>query len=155
MISGLNKKMFIGYSLILSGVVMAICMFFFMFFAHRFLNVAFEPDQTPKASSINEKITIPGFESMVASAAKKTAYTTIYNPEGNNCYFEVSIILKDGGKEIYKSKFISPGQHLYEIQFDKSLSAGTYKAVLHYSTYSLDNYAPMNGANIPFTLIVN
>jgi FtsZ-interacting cell division protein ZipA len=100
-------------------------------------------------------ISIPGVKSMKISKDSKTASVDLYNPSKNNCYFEISIILKDCNKQIYKSNLVRPGQHIYQIDLSQTLPKGEYTAVLHYDTYAMDdNYTELNGANIEFTLIV-
>lgn len=100
-------------------------------------------------------ISIPGVKSMKISKDSKTASVDLYNPSKNNCYFEISIILKDSNKQIYKSNLVRPGQHIYQIDLSQTLPKGEYTAVLHYDTYAMDdNYTELNGANIEFTLIV-
>lgn len=147
--------------MIISGGVSLLLILFFIFFGANLLlkpEYRFEEDQSITTTEETEtgKITIPGFEALTIKAGETKAKAHIYNPESNECYFEVSIILKDSGREIYKSKLIKPGQNLYEIKLNKAMSKGSYNAVLHYSTYTMDgNYAPLNGANIPFELNVN
>ncbi|MCM1115456.1 MAG: hypothetical protein NC397_08175 [Clostridium sp.] len=100
-------------------------------------------------------ISIPGVKAIKIPQGNKTANVDLYNPAKNNCYFEISIVLKDGNKEIYKSDLVRPGQHIYEIELSQALEKGEYKAVLHYDTYAMDeNYTQLNGANVEFTLIV-
>lgn len=115
-----------------------------------------EPEQQAPVSSMVDQstISIPGMESMTIPADTETVSVRLYNPEENPCYFEISITLEDG-TELYRSKLVSPGQELYEITLNQPLEAGEYSAVLHYSTYSMDeSYTPMNGASVPFTLYV-
>lgn len=115
-----------------------------------------EPEQQAPVTSMADTamISIPGMESMTIPANTATVSTRLYNPEDNPCYFEISITLEDG-TELYHSKLVSPGQELYEIELAQTLEAGTYSAILHYSTYSLeDGTTPMNGASVPFTLYV-
>lgn len=100
-------------------------------------------------------ISIPGVKSMKISKDSKTASVDLYNPSKNNCYFEISIILKDSNKQIYKSNLVRPGQHIYQIDLSQTLPKGEYTAILHYDTYAMDdNYTELNGANVEFTLIV-
>ncbi len=149
----------IGIILITVGATALVVILFFIFFGSKlFLNSGyeFEPDQSAYLSDVseNDTISIPGVDSIKVEANTKTVSVNLYNPENNNCYFEISILLNDGENEIYKSKLIKPGQQLYEIELNEELDAGTYDAVLHYNTYTSDgNYTPLNGANVPFKLI--
>jgi FtsZ-interacting cell division protein ZipA len=112
--------------------------------------------QTKSTTTIQQaSISIPGVKSMKISKDSKTASVDLYNPSKNNCYFEISIILKDSNKQIYKSNLVRPGQHIYQIDLSQTLPKGEYTAILHYDTYAMDdNYTELNGANIEFTLIV-
>lgn len=152
-----NNLKLAGFLFLTIGAVTLVCLTVFCIFGNRFLlkpDVEFEPEQfISTGASVQDSITIPGFESMTVSANAKQIKAHLYNPEKNNCYFEISIILSDKEEEIYKSKYIKPGQHLYDITLTRELPAGTYSAVLHYSTYSLDDYIPLNGADVPITLI--
>ena len=103
-------------------------------------------------SSTIPNIAIPGYKSITVEANKKDVKVNFQNPEGNPCYFEISLLLADG-TELYKSKMIKPGKGLYEIKLNQPLEPGEYDAVLKYDTYSLEGLAPMNGAEINLTLI--
>lgn len=157
-----EKRRNIGIILIVAGAAALLVILFFIFFGSKlFLNPSYEFEEDQIAietvETVNlsgDSISIPGVDSMTIEAETKKVSVNIYNPENNNCYFEVSIILEDGDKEIYKSKLIKPGQRLYEIELNQQIEKGTYNATLHYNTYTIDgNYTPLNGANIPFKLI--
>jgi len=153
-----------GFIFLSIGITSVLCVIFFFLFGSRVLlneNREFEPQfeaaqqqQKTQAANANDSITIPGFESMKIPAGKTTVPANIYNPKGNKCYFEAVIILADTNEEIYKSKYISPDQKLYNIELKRALTKGKYKAVLKYNTYALSDYTPLNGANVPFELVV-
>ena len=65
-------------------------------------------------------IAVPGFEKMTIRAGTTSQDIWIYNPEKNNCYFVVSIILPDG-KTVYKSGFIAPGKAIYKAEFTQQI----------------------------------
>lgn len=98
-------------------------------------------------------IAVPGFEKMTIRAGTTSQDIWIYNPEKNNCYFVVSIILPDG-KTVYKSGFIAPGKAIYKAEFTQQIRAGTYEnTVLQYDFYTLDGTAA-GGTKAYFTLEV-
>ena len=97
-------------------------------------------------------IAIPGYKSITVEANKKDVKVNFQNPEGNPCYFEISLLLADG-TELYKSKMIEPGKGLYEITLNQPLEPGEYDAVVKYDTFSLEGLAPMNGAEVQIKLI--
>lgn len=154
-----KKKTVAGYTLIVAGITALICILIFVLLGYHFIlkpNIEFEADQTPNTPSAEaDKISIPGFEAWTVDADKTEASANFYNPEKNTCYFVISVILDDTGETIYQSKYIKPGQHLYHVELTRALAAGTYRATLHYNTYSANDLSPMNGADVPFTLIAN
>ena len=97
-------------------------------------------------------IAIPGYKSITVDANKTDVKVNFQNPEGNPCYFEISLILDDG-TELYKSKMVEPGKGLYDISLSKALDPGEYDAVVKYDTFSLEGLAPMNGAEVQIKLI--
>ncbi len=98
-------------------------------------------------------IAVPGFEKMTIRAGTTSQDIWIYNPEKNNCYFVVSIILPDG-KTVYKSGFIAPGKAIYKAEFTQQIRAGIYEnTVLQYDFYTLDGTAA-GGTKAYFTLEV-
>ncbi len=157
--NNLKKQTVIGYTLIVSGITALICILLFASFGYQFVlkqNIEFEPEQSPSSSIVmSDKISIPGFETWTIDANQTTASTNFYNPEKNTCYFIIRVVLNETEEIIYESKYLKPGQHLYEVELAKSLEAGSYQATLHYSTFSMTDMTPLNGADLPFELVVN
>lgn len=154
-----TKRKKIGVILIAVGMTALLCSGLFLLFGGNLLiNPGQEiepPQRRPSQANANDTISIPGFESMTIPAGKTMVPATLYNPEGNECYFEISIILSDTQEEIYKSKLVEPGNRLYQIKLNRALDRGAYKAAIHYSAYTLTDQKDLNGANVPFTLVVN
>ena len=154
----MNKKKTAGYTLIIVGITALVCILIFIFLGYHFFlkpSVEFEADQTASQTAANsDTISIPGFETWTIDAGKTKASANFYNPDKNTCYFVISVILDDTGETVYESKYIKPGQHLYEVELTRALKAGSYKATLHYSTYSSADLTPLNGADVPFDLVV-
>lgn len=105
--------------------------------------------------SETEMIAIPGFESLSLEKNQSKQSVNFYNPEKNNCYFKLTLLLPDG-TVIWKSKYIEPGNGIYEIDLDNPLEEGEYEnAVLKYQCYTLnDEQTPLNGSEIKFKLFV-
>ncbi|HMM32290.1 MAG TPA: hypothetical protein PKB13_10990 [Clostridia bacterium] len=97
-------------------------------------------------------IEIPGYKSITIDANQKDVFVNFVNPEGNPCYFVISLVLEDG-TELYKSKMVEPGMGLYKITLNHELEPGEYPAIVKYETFGLDGLEPMNGAEIKFILI--
>lgn len=105
-----------------------------------------------ETGGVTEGIAIPGYKSITVDADTTDVKVNLLNPEGNPCYFVISLILSDG-TELYKSKMIEPGMGLYEITLNKALAAGEYDAAVKYETFSLEGLNPMNGAEVKIKLI--
>lgn len=111
----------------------------------------FEEEQTRASAEehADNGIRIPGYSVILISAGDRNATVDFYNPEENEVYFKVRLTLSDTGEEIYESKLIKPGQHLYEIELNRELEAGDYKLLIEYETLSMDgDYSEKNGAKL-------
>lgn len=118
----------------------------------------FEEEQTQTSSEggVGNAIKIPGYTTIYVTAGSQDVSVDLENPEENNVYFEISFVITDTGEEIYKSKYISPGQHLYDITLNRALEAGEYDLTVHYATYAQDEeYTPRNGADVNCRLIAS
>ena len=89
-------------------------------------------------------------------AGQTTQSVSFVNPEENDCYFIISILLPDG-TNIYTSQLIPPGKGLYEIELDTPLETGEYEgAQLQYRCIDMeDTSIEYNGANMALTLRVS
>ena len=97
-------------------------------------------------------IAIPGYKSITIDANQTDVKVNFQNPEGNPCYFVISLVLDDS-TVLYQSKMIEPGKGLYDITLAEPLSGGEYGATVKYETFSLDDLTPMNGAEVKIALI--
>lgn len=97
-------------------------------------------------------IAIPGYKSITIAANQTDVKVNFNNPEGNPCYFVISLVLDDG-TVLYQSKMIEPGMGLYDITLTQTLTPGEYGAKVKYETYSLSDLTPMNGAEVQIVLI--
>lgn len=109
-----------------------------------------ELDHAGKESG--EKISIPCFESLVFKANQTTQKVNLYNPENNNCYFVISLIVEQD--TLFKSDMIAPNTGFYEIELSEELAAGQYSGIIVYECYSLTDLSPMNGGSFHFDLTV-
>ena len=94
----------------------------------------------------------PGYKSMAIEANSREVSVNLVNPEGNQCYFVISIALNGTDEVIYESKLIPPGKGLYKITLTKPLAPGTYDAQLRYEAYDLASQSRLNGAVVNFAL---
>lgn len=120
-------------------------------------NPEFEEDQIRESNEAGASggIEIPGYSEIRIPSSEKNVSVNFYNPENNSVYFEINLSLMETGEEIYQSKLLSPGQHLYEIELVQAMEAGEYDMVITYNTYSMDEeYTPRNGATVNCVLVV-
>lgn len=120
-------------------------------------NPEFEEDQVRivQDSQATQGIRMPGYEKLYFPVGEKVVDVDFFNPEENEVYFEISLYLTEEDKVIYKSKLLSPGQHLYSIELEEILDKGTYDIDIIYSTYSMDDsYTPKNGGKVSCDLVV-
>lgn len=105
--------------------------------------------------SSSKGIQIPGYETIRLRANKLEQKVSLYNPEENNCYFVMKLLLPDG-TEIYKSKMVEPGKALYEIVLNQEIPKGTYEnSTLVYECFAMDeNLSELNGASVDLILEV-
>lgn len=105
-------------------------------------------------SEIEGRILIPGYSGASMKAGSKSLEIRIGNPKENTCYLQASLQLEDG-TVLYESGLIEPGKGFDEIELTQSLDAGTYKALIHYQGYSLEDDPEMlNSCDSAFTLTV-
>lgn len=100
-------------------------------------------------------IALPGYRSIQLRADTLEQYVNLHNPQGNNCYFVMSLVLPDG-TQIWKSRMIPPGSGLYQITLDETIPAGTYEdSTLVYECYRQDDeLTELNGSEVRLTLEV-
>ena len=98
-------------------------------------------------------IKIPGYPSITIAKDTEDVQMALMNPEGNPCYFKFELVLKDSGETIFESKYVKPGDCIYDVHLNKSLAEGEYPATIKISTISLDGETPLNGANVETVLI--
>lgn len=114
--------------------------------------VDWEGAKPRETGGVTAGIAIPGYKSITIDAGETDIKVNLQNPEGNPCYFVISLILEDG-TELYKSKMIEPGKGLYDITINNPLDKGEYPAVVKYETFSLNELNPLNGAEVKISLI--
>ena len=100
-----------------------------------------------------EGIKIPGYPSITIAKDTQDVTMALLNPEGNPCYFKFIIALKDTDETIFESKYVKPGDCIYDVHLTKSLVEGEYPATIKISTISLDGETPLNGANVETVLM--
>lgn len=98
---------------------------------------------------------IPGYSSAEMNAGDTTLKISIGNPKQNTVGMLATLKLSDG-TVLYESPLLKPGQGLKEIPLNKTLTKGTYDAMVVYQCVLLDEKnTPLNSAESGFKLIVN
>lgn len=146
-----------GLIMTIIGATMLVTMAVFVGAGYDFVlnkKIVFEEDQYRAPAEASGNIAIPGFEVWNIPAGQTKVESRFYNPEKNDCYFVLSVELEESGEVLYQSNYLKPGQYLYEVELKRAMSAGTYQAILHYDTYSIVDDSPLNGAAVPFSLVV-
>ena len=101
----------------------------------------------------SEGIKIPGYPSIAIAKDSEDVQMALMNPEGNPCYFKFELVLKDSGETLFESKYVKPGDCIYDVHLNKPLAEGEYPATIKISTIALDQETPLNGANVETVLI--
>lgn len=112
-------------------------------------------EQTTSEGGVETGIRIPGYSVIPVNAGSEEISIDLTNPEENNVYFQITFLLGEEKEQIYQSKLIKPGDHLYNITLDWALETGTYDLTIQYDTFAMDeNYSPRNGATVNCVLEV-
>jgi len=115
--------------------------------------VDWEGVKTSESGIPEDGIRIPGYKSINIEANKTKVSVNLQNPDKNNCYFVIRLVLLDTGETLYESKMIEPGKGLYSINLSRALEPGTYRAQLQYEPYDMTTLTRLNGAEINLDLI--
>ncbi len=102
-------------------------------------------------------VVIPGWSAMKLPAGETEAETTLYNPEKNEGYYDLSftLTLDETGEEVFTTGKIPPGYRCSKVTLNRALEAGKYEATLLVQPYlQSDTDAQLNRANVSLTLIV-
>lgn len=158
------KKKKISLMLILAPLFLALLLLLGGLFI---LNNRDRPDIDPNAGDYDSalkrpdnidssQIMIPGYGKFTVQKNSDTIDTAFFNPEGNPCYFQITLMEKDTGDILYESKLIPPGKGITPVKMTKSFSkTGSYNAVLKFRSYDFeDTSIEYNGSEIDVTLNV-
>ncbi|MEG0377736.1 MAG: hypothetical protein RR614_04575 [Eubacterium sp.] len=119
-------------------------------------------DIDPGAAAISQnsnvpthsEITIPGYTSINADKQGKTQWN-LQNPEGNPCYFQVTLKLADSNRKLYQSGLLPPGTAVRDPELEAMLDPGTYEVLIQYNTFELEGaHNPMNNAVTAAQLVI-
>jgi len=100
-------------------------------------------------------IKIPGYPLVAMKKDTDVIEIALTNPEGNPCYFQFDLVMDEGSEVLYSSELVPPGMTILEEKLSREIPEGKYALTIRIATFSLADYAPMNGANVNTTLYVN
>lgn len=98
-------------------------------------------------------IDIPGFDKITFKADSEKQNILFYNPDKNNCYFQISIIMEDGSV-LWKSDLIKPSEKIESIELNRKLETGSFSATIKYDCFSIKDKSSLNGAEVKVTIDV-
>lgn len=102
-------------------------------------------------------IVIPGWTAIKLPAAKAEADVSLYNPDGNSGYFDLSFTLKlsETDEVIFTTGKIAPGYKCSKVTLEKELEPGEYEGILMVQPYLQDEkQTPTNNAELEILIIV-
>lgn len=110
-------------------------------------------EKKPVVKKNKNSISVPGFARIDMVANRKEQTTRLRNPEQNDCYFIISLVLEDG-TVIWKSDFMAPGDKAEKITLLKELPEGTYENVtVKYDCFAMDKKTALNNARIKLKIM--
>lgn len=151
---------------IIQWLLIVIIISLLLFFVFRSSQRAENPNLSPDSRSVqwngnqtlpqigNQSaagIIIPGFNELTFISGQKNQKVNFYNPQENNCYFQMSLFVDDS--LYWQSELVQPGHGFYEIDLINALEAGCYNGCLRIECYGFDG-STMNAANVHFALNV-
>ena len=96
----------------------------------------------------------PSVENTKIRANATDVKMLLLNPESNACYFTFEIVLADTGESLYLSDLVGPGMRIEKITLSRGLAKSKYAAIIKICAYALEDFTPMNGADVNVTLTV-
>ena len=102
------------------------------------------------------RIRIPTYSDWDMEAGTDRVEVPLVNTEGNPCYMQFTVKLKDDGEVLYRSDLVPPGQAIPSMRLNRTLDAGTYPVTVSVGTFSLDDPSqPLNGAELGTRIVVS
>lgn len=88
----------------------------------------------------DSKIMVPGYGKFTINKGSGVIDTVLFNPEGNPCFFQFTLIEKETNEVLYESKLVPPGKGISPIKLSKSFDEiGSFEAVLKFKSVDLEN----------------
>ena len=126
--------------------------------------VVFDPgssDERPGGTQTSAPgVTVAGFSSLTVPPDVDTIAIDLYNPAENNGYYYMTFELRllneseQGYEVLFKTGYVAPGKHIYQVTLSHSLSEGEYAAQLLIQPYRMKDLSPTNNVSAAVKLTV-
>lgn len=103
---------------------------------------------TAQDAQVPSGIQIPGYPRLRVDGSTGRVDVLFENPEGNPCYFALTLTRSDTGEVLWQSSRFKPGSGIQNPTLTVIPPPGTYAATLTYTTTSIKDERPLNGAVI-------
>lgn len=115
--------------------------------------VSWEGEQSITNPVVDDKpaIAIPGIKDITFIADQKEQKINLHNPSINKCYFQMNLYAEN--ELVWKSGYVAPGNGYYNIELNKTVSAGTMQGFLLIKCYKQDG-TELNSAKVKFKITV-
>lgn len=114
----------------------------------------YEPRKKIAKNQDETKIAIPAYDD-IKMPEGDTTHISLWNPDGNPCYFQFTIVQRDTKEELFQTALVEPGKAVLDQKLSKQLSEGVYPIIIRIETYSLqDKSIKLNGGEVQTNLVV-
>ena len=117
-------------------------------------------DERPGTHETVKGPTVKGFSSLTIPPDVDTIAIDLYNPIENSGLYYMTFELRlpdeseQGYEVLFKTGYLAPGKHIYQVTLSHSLQAGEYTAHLLVQPYRMKDVTPTNNVSATVKLIV-
>lgn len=126
-------------------------------------NVIFDPGSEDERPGTHETVkgpTVKGFSSLTIPADVDAIAIDLYNPIENSGLYYMTFELRlpddseQGYEVLFKTGYLAPGKHIYQVALSHSLQAGEYETYLFVQPYRMKDATPTNNVSARVKLTV-
>ena len=117
-------------------------------------------DERPGTHETVKGPTVKGFSSLTIPPDVDTIAIDLYNPIENSGLYYMTFELRlpddseQGYEVLFKTGYLAPGKHIYQVTLSHSLSVGEYTAQLLIQPYRMSDLSPTNNVSAKIKLTV-